>query len=40
MKILGILNITADSFSDGGKYLEPQAALAHAEKLTRDGADI
>ena len=30
MKILGILNITADSFSDGGKYLEPEAAIAHA----------
>jgi dihydropteroate synthase type 2 len=40
MKILGILNITADSFSDGGKYLAPEAALAHAQKLTGDGADI
>jgi len=40
MQILGILNITADSFSDGGKYLAPQAALAHAQALTRDGADI
>lgn len=40
MKILGILNVTADSFSDGGRYLAPDAALAHAETLARDGADI
>ena len=40
MKILGILNITTDSFSDGGKYLAPEAALAHAQKLTDEGADI
>ncbi|HKU63694.1 MAG TPA: dihydropteroate synthase [Rhizomicrobium sp.] len=40
MKILGILNITSDSFSDGGKYLEPGAALAHADALAKDGADI
>ncbi len=38
--ILGILNITDDSFSDGGKYLEPAAALAHARKLMADGADM
>jgi dihydropteroate synthase type 2 len=36
----GILNITADSFSDGGKFLAPGAALAHAEKLIGDGADV
>ena len=40
MKILGILNITADSFSDGGKFLAPGAALAHANNLLADGADI
>lgn len=40
MKILGILNITTDSFSDGGRYLAPEAALAHAESLVRDGADV
>jgi dihydropteroate synthase type 2 len=40
MKILGILNITADSFSDGGKYLAANDALAHADALARDGADI
>jgi dihydropteroate synthase type 2 len=40
MKILGILNITADSFSDGGKYLDPAAAIAHGAALAKDGADI
>jgi len=40
MKILGILNITTDSFSDGGKYLAPLDALAHADTLLTDGADI
>ncbi len=40
MKILGILNITDDSFSDGGKYLAPEAALAHGLKLLEEGADI
>jgi dihydropteroate synthase type 2 len=40
MKILGILNVTTDSFSDGGKYLAPEAALAHADSLLADGADI
>jgi dihydropteroate synthase type 2 len=39
MKILGIVNITEDSFSDGGKYLSPEAALAHAHNLAAD-ADI
>jgi len=40
MKILGILNITADSFSDGGKYLEAGAALFHAQAMAQSGADI
>ena len=40
MKILGILNITADSFSDGGKYLEPGAAIIHAQAMAASGADI
>ena len=40
MKILGILNITSDSFSDGGKYLEPHAAIFHAQALTQSGAHI
>ena len=40
MKILGILNITEDSFSDGGKFLAPAAAMAHANNLLADGANI
>ena len=40
MKILGILNITTDSFSDGGQYLAPLDALAHADRLLGEGADI
>jgi dihydropteroate synthase type 2 len=39
-RIFGIVNATADSFSDGGKYLEPQVAIAHAQKLIADGADV
>ena len=39
-RIVGIVNITGDSFSDGGRYLDPAAALAHARKLRADGADI
>jgi dihydropteroate synthase type 2 len=38
--ILGILNITDDSFFDGGKYLEPEAAIAQAKALMADGADV
>jgi len=36
--IFGILNITEDSFSDGGRFLDPAAAIAHAERLAADGA--
>lgn len=39
-KILGILNLTRDSFSDGGLYLAPGDAAAHARRLIADGADI
>jgi dihydropteroate synthase type 2 len=39
-RIVGIVNITADSFSDGGRYLDPAAAIAHARRLRADGADI
>ena len=38
--IMGILNVTPDSFSDGGKFNHMDAALAHAEEMIRDGADI
>ncbi len=40
MAIFGILNITDDSFSDGGKYLEATAAIAHGRALIADGADV
>ena len=39
-RIVGIVNITADSFSDGGRYLDPAAAVAHARRLRAEGADI
>jgi len=38
--IMGVVNVTPDSFSDGGKFLGLDAALAHAEQLTADGATI
>lgn len=38
--IMAILNITPDSFYDGGRYLEPQAALDRAEQLIAEGADL
>src|SRR5207302_8778257 len=37
--LFGILNITEDSFSDGGRFLEPEAALVQAKKLIAEGAD-
>lgn len=40
MKILGILNITTDSFSDGGKFMAVGAALSHAQAMAQGGADI
>lgn len=39
-KLVGILNVTPDSFSDGGRFLEPQAALKQAAKLFKDGAAL
>ena len=38
--ILGVLNVTPDSFSDGGKYQEPDRAFAHALAMEEQGADI
>lgn len=38
--VMGILNVTPDSFSDGGKYNQVERAVEHARKLVRDGADI
>ncbi len=39
-KIMGILNLTPDSFSDGGKFNDEKLALEHAEKLLKEGAEI
>lgn len=38
--IMGIVNVTPDSFSDGGQFLDRDKAVAHAERLLSDGADI
>jgi len=38
--VMGILNVTPDSFSDGGRYLDPGRALEHAQAMVEDGADI
>ncbi len=38
--VVGVLNVTPDSFSDGGKYLDPDRAFARAVELEEDGADI
>jgi dihydropteroate synthase len=40
VRIMGILNVTPDSFSDGGRYLDPDAALTQARRLIEEGADI
>ena len=37
---MGVLNVTPDSFSDGGEFLEPEHALAQAKQLVAEGADI
>ena len=37
---MGVVNVTPDSFSDGGRYLAAEAAVAHGLALLRDGADI
>jgi dihydropteroate synthase len=38
--VMGILNVTPDSFSDGGRFLDPAVAIAHAREMTDNGADI
>jgi len=40
VQILGILNVTSDSFSDGGRFLDTADAVAHGRQLIEDGADI
>lgn len=37
---MGVLNVTPDSFSDGGRYLDPEAAVRHGRELIAEGADI
>ena len=38
--VMGVLNVTPDSFSDGGRFLDPRAAVAHAEAMAAEGADV
>jgi dihydropteroate synthase len=38
--VMGVVNVTPDSFSDGGKFLDPDAAVAHALELVEQGAEI
>ncbi len=38
--VMGVVNVTPDSFSDGGRYLDAERAIAHGRRLLRDGADI
>ena len=40
VRIMGILNVTPDSFSDGGSFFDPRAALSQARRMIGDGADI
>ena len=38
--VMGVVNVTPDSFSDGGRYADPASAIAHGRALLADGADI
>ena len=38
--IMGVINVTPDSFSDGGRFLQPDLAVEHGRKLVADGADL
>ncbi|HTZ09539.1 MAG TPA: dihydropteroate synthase [Acidimicrobiales bacterium] len=38
--VMGVLNVTPDSFSDGGRYLDPEAAVAHGLAMAAEGADV
>ncbi len=40
VRLMGIVNVTPDSFSDGGLYLDRDAAIAHGKELVADGAEI
>jgi dihydropteroate synthase len=39
-RVMGILNVTPDSFSDGGRFMAPEAAIAHGARMLAEGADI
>jgi len=39
-QVWGVLNVTPDSFSDGGSYVDYSAAIAHAEDMLAEGADV
>ena len=39
-RLMGVVNVTPDSFSDGGDYLDPQIAIDHAKRMIDEGADI
>jgi dihydropteroate synthase len=39
-RLMGVVNVTPDSFSDGGRFLAPERAVAHARELVADGADL
>ena len=39
-QVMGIVNVTPDSFSDGGRHVDTRGALRHCEQLIKDGADI
>ncbi len=38
--VMGILNVTPDSFSDGGQFFDPAVAVGHARRMAAEGADI
>src|SRR5262245_16517262 len=38
--VMGVLNVTPDSFSDGGRFIDPERAIDHARRLVAEGADI
>ena len=40
VRVMGVVNVTPDSFSDGGRFLDPGAAIAHARALVDEGADL
>jgi dihydropteroate synthase len=38
--VMGVVNVTPDSFSDGGRFIDPEAAIAHGRELVAEGADL